>query len=181
MADNFNDFYGDLEEETTIRKKAEEDRVVRMEREIAKLEKVLATETKRRIEASKALQSMFETKIVKLQQEFKEELRQVFEPLQMQIDTLIARVENIEKVMADEKRDREKEIQRANKEILEKLIAHQKEFEVEKVTRLQREAQVLKRIGDEVFRVQQKVGLTYSSTCCMFGVPLCDVDAHERA
>ena len=34
---------------------------------------------------------------------------------------------------------------------------HQKQFEVEKVTRLQREAQVLKRVGDEVFRLQQKV------------------------
>ena len=41
----------------------------------------------------------------------------------------------------DEKRDREKEIQRANKEILDKFAFHQKQFEVEKVTRLQREAQ----------------------------------------
>uniref|UniRef100_A0A6V4UDE8 SF-assemblin n=1 Tax=Prymnesium polylepis TaxID=72548 RepID=A0A6V4UDE8_9EUKA len=157
MADDFNNFYGDLEEETTIRKKAEEDRVARMEREIGKIEKVLGTETKRRIEASKALQTMFENKITRLQQDFKEELRQVFEPLQTQIDTLVQRVEDIEKTMADEKRDREKEIQRANKEILDKFSIHQKQFEVEKVTRLQREAQVLKRVGDEVFRMQQKV------------------------
>ncbi|KAL3906471.1 MAG: hypothetical protein SGPRY_010536 [Prymnesium sp.] len=157
MADNFNMFYEDLDEETTLRKKAEEDRLARMEREIAKLEKVIAAETKRRIEASKALQKMFEDKLTVLQQEFKEELRQVFEPLQMQIDTLMMRVEDIEKTMADEKRDREKEIQRANTEILEKFAAHQMQFEVEKVTRLQREAQVLKRVGDEVFRLQQKV------------------------
>lgn len=157
MADDFNNFYGDLDEETTIRKKAEEDRVARMEREIAKIEKVLSTETKRRIEASKALQTMFETKITKLQADFKEDLRQVFEPMQAQIDALVQRVELIEKTMGDEKRDREKEIQRANKEILDKFSAHQKQFEVEKVTRLQREAQVLKRVGDEVFRMQQKV------------------------
>eukprot|EP00966_Prymnesium_polylepis_P275706 6370115-Prymnesium_polylepis.1 len=92
---------------------------------------------------------MFENKITRLQQDFKEELRQVFEPLQTQIDTLVQRVEDIEKTMADEKRDREKEIQRANKEILDKFSIHQKQFEVEKVTRLQREAQVLKRVGDE--------------------------------
>jgi len=157
MADDFNNFYGDLDEETTIRKKAEEDRVARMEREIAKIEKVLSTETKRRIEASKALQTMFETKITNLQADFKEDLRQVFEPMQAQIDALVQRVELIEKTMGDEKRDREKEIQRANKEILDKFSAHQKQFEVEKVTRLQREAQVLKRVGDEVFRMQQKV------------------------
>jgi hypothetical protein len=57
----------------------------------------------------------------------------------------------------EEKRDREIEIQRANKEILDKFSEHVKQFEVEKVTRLQREAQTLKRVGDEVFRIQQKI------------------------
>merc|ERR1719152_997163 len=59
--------------------------------------------------------------------------------------------------MEDERRDREKEIQKANKEVLDKFAVHQKQFEVEKVTRLQREAQTLKRVGDEVFRMQQKI------------------------
>ena len=58
----------------------------------------------------------------------------------------------------EEKRDLEKEIQRANKEILDKFSEHVKQFEVEKVTRLQRETQTLKRVGDEVFRIQQKIG-----------------------
>ena len=58
----------------------------------------------------------------------------------------------------EEKRDREKEIQKANKEILDKFSEHVKQFEVEKVTRLQRETQTLKRVGDEVFRIQQKIG-----------------------
>ena len=57
----------------------------------------------------------------------------------------------------NERRDREKEIQKANKEVLDKFAIHQKQFEVEKVTRLQREAQTLKRVGDEVFRIQQKI------------------------
>ena len=42
--------------------------------------------------------------------------------------------------MENERRDREKEIQKANKEVLDKFAVHQKQFEVEKVTRLQREA-----------------------------------------
>ena len=157
MADNFNNFYGDLEEETTVRKQAEDARVARIERECGKIERVIATETKRRIEASKALQAMFEVQLVQLQKEFKEEIREAYEPLQEQIDALIGRVERLEKTMEEEKRDREIEIQRANKEILDKFSEHQKQFEVEKVTRLQREAQTLKRVGDEVFRIQQKV------------------------
>ena len=79
LADNFNNFYGDLEEETTVRKQAEEARVARIERECGKLERVIGTETKRRIEASKALQAMFENQLVQLQKEFKEDLREAYE------------------------------------------------------------------------------------------------------
>ena len=92
-----------------------------------------------------------------MQREFKAELRGAFEPLQSQIDALVARVEQLELTMENERRDREKEIQKANKEVLDKFAVHQKQFEVEKVTRLQREAQTLKRVGDEVFRIQQKI------------------------
>lgn len=130
---------------------------MRMERELEKIEQVIATETKRRIEASKALQVMFEAKLTAMQAQFKKDLREAFEPLQTQIDALVGRVEKLEETMAHERRDREKEIQRANKEVLDKFREHQKEFEVEKVTRLQREAQTLKRVGDEVFRIQQKI------------------------
>jgi len=157
MADNFNTFYGDLEEETSLRKQAEETRAVRIERELEKIEQVLATETKRRIEAGKALQNMFEAKVQAMQKEFNAELRACFEPLQAQIDALVSRVELLEVTMENERRDREKEIQKANKEVLDKFAVHQKQFEVEKVTRLQREAQTLKRVGDEVFRIQQKI------------------------
>lgn len=99
MADNFNTFYGDLEEETSLRKQAEETRVVRMERELQKIEQVLATETKRRIEAGKALQNMFEAKVQAMQKEFKAELRASYEPLQAQIDALVSRVELLEVTM----------------------------------------------------------------------------------
>eukprot|EP00967_Tisochrysis_lutea_P050659 scaffold62347_cov28-Tisochrysis_lutea.AAC.5 len=60
LADDFNNFYGDLEEETKIRKQAEEKRVARLELELGKVERVIRTETKRRIEASKALQVRLE-------------------------------------------------------------------------------------------------------------------------
>merc|ERR1719484_365766 len=100
---------------------------------------------------------MFEAKVQAMQREFKAELRGAFEPLQAQIDALVGRVEQLELTMENERRDREKEIQKANKEVLDKFAVHQKQFEVEKVTRLQREAQTLKRVGDEVFRIQQKI------------------------
>mmetsp|Transcript_22862 Transcript_22862/g.75808 ORF Transcript_22862/g.75808 Transcript_22862/m.75808 type:complete len:240 (+) Transcript_22862:386-1105(+) len=128
-----------------------------MERELGKVETVIAAETRRRIEASKALQVMFESQLEKLQVEFKESLRESYEPLQAQIDALVARVETIEATLVEEKRDRELAVQRANRDVVDNFAEHVKQFDVEKVVRLQREAQTLKRVGDEVYRVQQKV------------------------
>jgi len=102
-------------------------------------------------------QVMFEVQLEKLQLEFKESLRESYEPLQAQVDALVARVEQIESTLVEEARDREIQIQKANKEVIDTFNEHAKQFEIEKVTRLQREAQTLKRVGDEVFRVQQKV------------------------
>ena len=135
MADNMNNFYGDLDEETTIRKQAEEQRVVRLERELGKIERVISTETKRRIEASKVLQTMFEEKLIAMQKEFREELHATYSPLQAQIDLLTVRVEKLEQTMIEERKNREAEIQKANKELLDKFSEHVKQFEVEKVSR----------------------------------------------
>ena len=62
---------------------------MRMERELGKIEQVIATETKRRIEASKALQVMFEAKLAAMQAQFKKELRAAFEPLQASVDAAL--------------------------------------------------------------------------------------------
>ncbi len=134
MADNMNNFYGDLDEETTIRKQAEEQRVVRLERELGKIERVISTETKRRIEASKVLQTMFEEKLIAMQKEFREELHATYSSLQAQIDLLTVRVEKLEQTMIEERKNREAEIQKANKELLDKFSEHVKQFEVEKVS-----------------------------------------------
>jgi hypothetical protein len=92
-----------------------------------------------------------------MQKELRDELHSTYEPLQAQVDKLAVRVEQIEKTIEEEKQNREAEIKRANAELLAKFSEHVKQFEVEKVARLQREAQTLKRVGDEVFRVQQKI------------------------
>lgn len=133
LADDFNTFYGDLDDETTIRKQAEEARVVRIEGELEKIERVIQQETKRRIEAGKSMQAMFEAKLQAMQAKFKKELREAFEPLQTQIDALVARVEALEVDVEKSRHEREEEIQRANKEVLERFAAHRKLFEVEKV------------------------------------------------
>jgi len=186
--------------------------VARMERELGKVETVIAAETRRRIEASKALQVMFESQLEKLQVEFKESLRESYEPLQAkagpapsldalalasplyspsrchqaQIDALVARVETIEATLVEEKRDRELAVQRANRDVVDNFAEHVKQFDVEKVVRLQREAQTLKRVGDEVYRVQQKaatVGSVHNqaAACVSLATEAAQVTAERTA
>mmetsp|Transcript_33286 Transcript_33286/g.55009 ORF Transcript_33286/g.55009 Transcript_33286/m.55009 type:complete len:272 (-) Transcript_33286:185-1000(-) len=157
IADDFNNFSGDIDEETRIRKQADAKRVDRIKLELGKLDRIIAKEAKRRIESSKAIQKEFDDKLETTQQHFKERVRETYEPLQEQLDSVVARVERLEQRMEIEKRDRELEIQRANKPLHTKFAEHYTQSEVEKVARLQRESQTLKRLGDEVFRVQQHV------------------------
>lgn len=133
LSEQFNNFFGDLEEETAVRKKAEESRFVRIERELGRLEKAINVETRRRIEATKLLQQQFEDKIDALQHSFRDELKKNTEMLQAQITDLNEKVGELEVRMDEERENREREIQRHNKDVLEKFDAHTKEFEVEKV------------------------------------------------
>ncbi|KAJ1629211.1 SF-assemblin/beta giardin-domain-containing protein [Pavlovales sp. CCMP2436] len=157
LSDQFNKFFGDLGEETAVRKKAEESRFARVERELGRLEKAVNVETRRRIESTKAIQQQFEERLEELQNSFRAQIKTNTDDLQAQVLALNAHVAVLEVRMDEERENREREIQRHNKDVLEKFDAHTKEFEIEKVTRLEREAQLLKRVGDEAFRVQQKI------------------------
>lgn len=236
LSSQFNNFFGDLEEETAVRKKAEDSRVARIERELGRLEKAINIETRRRIEATKALQVQFEERLDGIQAAFREQIKSNTEALHAEIAALNDKIGQLEVRMDEERENREREIQRHNKDVLDKFDAHTREFEIEKascmgharergvfdlehvlcilqrfgevkllllsvhnrakasltlpkqdcqsllrlhaarssphparnrrriplccaeqVTRLEREAQLLKRIGDEAFRIQQKI------------------------
>ncbi|KAG8458125.1 hypothetical protein KFE25_011680 [Diacronema lutheri] len=157
LSNQFDNFFGDLEEETAVRKKAEDSRVTRIERELGRLEKAINVETRRRIEATKAIQLQYEEKLEAMQTSFREQIKASTDALRAEIRGLHDHIARLEARMDEERENREREIQRHNHDVLSKFDAHTKEFEIEKVTRLEREAQLLKRIGDEAFRVQQKI------------------------
>ncbi len=157
LADTFNAYYADLDDETAERRNADEKRLVRIEKEILKVEKSIHHEAKRRVDAGKSIQRVVEEQLEEMQLRFKRELHDAYSPLQAQIDALVERVESCEAAIALERNSRDAEIEKANTEVRATFEEHSKQFEIEKLARMQREAITLKRVGDEVFRMEQKV------------------------
>lgn len=135
LSSQFNAFFPDLKEETAVRKKAEDVRIARIERELGRLEKAISVEARRRIEATKAVQLKFEEKLDAIQVDFRAQIKTNTEGLQAEIAALHEKIAALEVRMDEERDNREREVQRHNKEVLEKFDAHTKEFEVEKASR----------------------------------------------
>lgn len=133
LTEHFNTFFGDLEEETAVRKKAEDTRLVRLDKELSRIEKSISAESRRRIDAVKAVQVQFEERLEALQQSFKDQLKGNTEAIQRELAGLREKIIALEKRMDDERESREREIQKHNRTVLEKFEEHTKEFEIEKV------------------------------------------------
>ena len=157
LASTFTDFYQTLNDETRTRKNADEKRLARIEQEIKKTETALNHEQKRRIEAAKNIQIQTEEQLEQIKDKFKSMIHDAYAPLQAQVDALVQRVEACEQSIASEVANRDAQIQQSVSHIIENFETHSKQFEIEKVTRMQRESLTLKRVGDEVFRMEQKV------------------------
>lgn len=135
LSNQFDNFFGDLEEETAVRKKAEDSRVTRIERELGRLEKAINVETRRRIEATKAIQLQYEEKLEAMQTSFREQIKASTDALRAEIRGLHDHIARLEARMDEERENREREIQRHNHDVLSKFDAHTKEFEIEKASR----------------------------------------------
>jgi hypothetical protein len=133
LSKQFNNFFEDLEEETAVRKRAEVSRVERIERELGRLEKAINIETRRRVEATKAVQAQFEIRLDEIQVKFRDQIKVNTEALQAELVMLNGKIQSLEVRMDEERDNREREIQKHNKDVLEKFDAHTKEFEIEKV------------------------------------------------
>ena len=132
LSTQFNTFFGDLEEETAVRKHAEVSRIERIERELGRLEKAINVETRRRVEATKAVQAQFEARLEEIQVNFRTQIKANSEALQAELATLNDRIALLEVRMNEERDNREREIQNHNKDVIGKFDVHTKEFEIEK-------------------------------------------------
>merc|ERR1719446_1556984 len=97
VSDKFSGFERQMDMETRARKETDETLVNNLRDNIARLEKTLNSEIKRRVEANKALQGMFEAQMATVQDKLEAGLMERLDQLQGAVDSLNDRVDSVEK------------------------------------------------------------------------------------
>merc|ERR1712139_224298 len=115
---------------------------------MVKLEQTLNSEIKRRVEANKALQGMFESQIATVQDKLEAIFVERLDQLQASVDSLNDRMGIVER---DFSMEREK-----NAMVAKDVNNLQNAFENEKVDRKEREFLIAKKLGDHETRTQGK-------------------------
>merc|ERR1719301_112132 len=121
-----------------------------------KLGKTLNSEIKRRVEANKALQGMFESQIATVQDKLEAIFVERLDQLQASVDSLNDRMGIVERDFSMEREKYIRDIEDKNAMVAKDVNNLQNAFENEKVDRKERELRITKKLGDHETRTQGK-------------------------
>merc|ERR1719382_1071863 len=121
---------------------------------MVKLEQTLNSEIKRRVEANKALQAMFESQIASIQDRLEAIFIDRLDKLQTSVDSLSDRMSTVERDFTLTREQYIQDIEDKNAVVAKDTNGMQNAFENEKVDRRERELAISKKIGDHEARTQ---------------------------
>ncbi|KAJ4457334.1 putative Ubiquitin-activating enzyme E1 1 [Paratrimastix pyriformis] len=157
LQSRFSSFHSDIETEAQQRRADDEIRVQALREVVTKIEKNLTLEIKRRQEADRTLQGLIEQRVTGLQEALETDLKDKLRQIMTAVESLNTRITQLEHEIRDEKECRQKEVEDTNAILLRQLNQLQNTFEMEKMARLERENQIVKRAGDDCFRLQERM------------------------
>ncbi|KAF0974389.1 hypothetical protein FDP41_006421 [Naegleria fowleri] len=150
-------FNGDLMEDLTAKKEVEQTKVFELRDTVAKIEKDLTVEMRKRAEGDKVLQTLCDNKINTVQDAIEKKMNEKFCQMQLVIDTLSKRVINLEQLLAEEKDYASKFSNTMKTGVIGQLEELRSMIEEERMNRMEKEAQLTRKINDEYFKVSQKL------------------------
>jgi hypothetical protein len=156
LQERFHGFEKQMEMETKHRKDNEESKLSSIRDAMMKLEKTLNSEIKRRVEANKALQGMFESQIATVQDKLEAIFVERLDQLQASVDSLNDRMGIVERDFSMEREKYIRDIEDKNAMVAKDVNNLQNAFENEKVDRKEREFLIAKKLGDHETRTQGK-------------------------
>mmetsp|Transcript_41166 Transcript_41166/g.74378 ORF Transcript_41166/g.74378 Transcript_41166/m.74378 type:complete len:261 (-) Transcript_41166:325-1107(-) len=157
LMDRFSGFEQQMESETRARRDAEESALANVKDTIAKLEKTLNVEIKRRVEANKALQGMFESQMATVQEKLESTCLDRFEQLHASIDAINDRMANVERDFAQSREKYLGDIQEKNAIVAKDVLSLQKDFQNELSERQERESLTLAKLQDADNKAQDSL------------------------
>lgn len=161
LKDKFTGFQSQWESETKSRMDREEQKLQAIKDSMVKLEQTLNSEIKRRVEANKALQGMFESQIETMQEKLEGVFIERIDRLQSGVDELSERMGSVERDFTTTREQYIRDLEDKNAVVARDVNNLRNVFENEKIDRREREFAISKKLGDHesrthsCFEVQQ--------------------------
>ncbi|MEW5301329.1 MAG: hypothetical protein WDW36_004194 [Sanguina aurantia] len=157
VTERFATMWSDLEQEKQSRKLAENSRAQMLQDSITRLEKSLEAEVKRRAESDKQLQSHFEGEIRSLAERQAQQYSEMQGSLRAGVESLTARVSDLHQVVKEEREQRRNDIEHLATNLVGKVNECVAALDDERNSRVQEQHLGLKRVGEDLLGLQQKV------------------------
>jgi len=157
VAEKFSQFYNDLEHEKAARREVETGRRNALYDQVQALELNLEAEVRRRQEADRALQDKVAAELKAMEEGMAAHMREMQLGLRASIDALSRTFAELHGGLREEREQRRVDIEHLAQSVVAKVDECQAGIDDERVNRLEREAQTLKRVGEDIFRLQEKV------------------------
>eukprot|EP00928_Gymnodinium_smaydae_P064896 TRINITY_DN4812_c0_g1_i3.p2 TRINITY_DN4812_c0_g1~~TRINITY_DN4812_c0_g1_i3.p2 ORF type:complete len:329 (-),score=85.88 TRINITY_DN4812_c0_g1_i3:1105-1965(-) len=154
LREKFAGFQTQWEVETRSRIDRDGSRLDGVKESMAKLEQTLNSEIKRRVEANKAMQAMFESQIASIQDRLEAIFVDRLDKLQYSVDALNDRMSTVEREFTLTREQYIQDIEDKNAVVAKDTNGMQNAFENEKIDRRERELAISKKLGDHEARTQ---------------------------
>lgn len=154
LREKFAGFQSQWEQETKHRIEREGGKLDGIKESMTKLEQTLNSEIKRRVEANKALQAMFESQIASIQDRLEGIFIDRLDSLQLGVDSLSDRMTTVERDFTLTREQYIQDIEEKNALVAKDTNGMQNAFENEKIDRKERELAISKRLGDHESKTQ---------------------------
>lgn len=157
VAEKFSTFYTDLEHERQNRRQSEHSRYSALAETISRLESGLELESKRRMEADKNLQAQVSSELKTMYERFSAQTKETQKTLKASVDALSRSFSELNSSLREEREQRSIQMDQLAQRLMLKIDETKASLEDERVSRLEREAQTLKRVGEDIFRLQERI------------------------
>ena len=157
VSERFSQFYNDLEHEKAQRREAENGRRNALYDQVQRLELDLETEVRRRQESDRLLREKVEADLRAMEEGIAAHVRETQMELKASVDALSRSFAELHAGLREEREQRRVDVEHLAQSVVARVDECQASVDDERVQRLEREAATLKRVGEDVIRLQEKV------------------------
>eukprot|EP01062_Namystynia_karyoxenos_P005292 TRINITY_DN11876_c0_g3_i1.p1 TRINITY_DN11876_c0_g3~~TRINITY_DN11876_c0_g3_i1.p1 ORF type:complete len:296 (+),score=157.62 TRINITY_DN11876_c0_g3_i1:84-890(+) len=141
----------------------EENRIFEVRELAQKIEKHLALEVKRRSESDKALQELLESRIAELQDGIERKVSDRLTQMQLNVDILTRKLVSLETELQQERENNQALLERLNHTVAQEVKNIRSTLDHEKVLRMEKEAQLLRKSAEDVYQLQERLNAEKSA------------------